>query len=193
MLVLHLVAGLGTWLIIIRRWDQVTCQWLIAIDPDELDPEVASKNNVMHLQHMQEGVSREGGAVLERKGMEMVGKRWRDKFKLLVCDANMDIRDTLRELVLPLAEFLAPGGVVIVIIQLGGRVDEEGIARKVNVISEASRESRYWLWLLWYRDREAFGSVPEVIDFDLKIKNGLKKWGFSMFLKRTRFFLCLII
>ena len=104
---------------------------------------MASKNNGMHLQHIQEGVSREGGAVLERKGMEMVGKRWRDKFKLLVCDANMDIRDTLRELVLPLAEFLAPGGVVIVIIQLGGRVDEEGIARKVNVISEASRESRY--------------------------------------------------
>ena len=104
---------------------------------------MASKNNGMHLQHIQEGVSREGGAVLERKGMEMVGKRWRDKFKLLVCDANMDIRDTLRELVLPLAEFLAPGGVVIVIIQLGGRVGEEGIARKVDVISEASRESRY--------------------------------------------------
>ena len=49
---------------------------------------MASINNVMHLQHIQEGVSREGGAVLERKGMEMVGKRWRDKFKLLVCDAK---------------------------------------------------------------------------------------------------------
>ena len=52
-------------------------------------------------------------------------------------------QDTPRELLLLNAEFLAPGGVVIVIIQLGGRVDEEGIARKVNVISEASRESRY--------------------------------------------------
>ena len=65
----------------------------------------------------------------------MVGERWRDKFKLLVCDANMDIRDTPRELVLPLAEFLAPGGVVIVTIKLGRRVGVEGIARKVDVIS----------------------------------------------------------
>ena len=64
----------------------------IAIYPAELDPEVASINNVMHLQHKPEGVSREGGAVLERKGVEMVGERWRDKFKLLVCDANMEIR-----------------------------------------------------------------------------------------------------
>ena len=33
----------------------------IAIYPAELDPEVASINNVMHLQHRPEGVSREGG------------------------------------------------------------------------------------------------------------------------------------
>jgi hypothetical protein len=73
----------------------------------------------------------------------MVGERWRDKSKLLVCDANMDIRDTLRELVLPLAEFLAPGRVVIVTIKLGRRVGVEGIARKVDVISEAIHECRY--------------------------------------------------
>ena len=46
---------------------------VIAIYPAELDPEVASINNVMHLKHKPEGVSREGGAVLERKGVEMVG------------------------------------------------------------------------------------------------------------------------
>jgi hypothetical protein len=97
---------------------------VIVIDPAELDPEVAIINNVMHLQHMQEGVSREGGAVLER--MEMVGERWTDKFKLLVCDANMDIRDTLREMVLHLKELLAPGGVAIVAIKLERRVVKEG-------------------------------------------------------------------
>ena len=37
--------------------------------------------------------------MLQRKGVEMVGERWRDMFKLLVFDANMDIRDTLREMV----------------------------------------------------------------------------------------------
>ena len=47
------------------------------------------------------------------------------------------------ELVLPLAEFLAPGGVVIVTIKLGRRVGVEGIARKVDVISEAIHECRY--------------------------------------------------
>ena len=46
---------------------------VIAIYPAELDPEVASINNVMHLQHKPEGISRDGEAVLERKGVEMVG------------------------------------------------------------------------------------------------------------------------
>ena len=30
-------------------------------------------------------------------------------FRLLVCDANMDVRDCLRELVLPLTRELVPG------------------------------------------------------------------------------------
>ena len=47
----------------------------------------------------------------------------------------MDIRDTLSELVIPVAEFLDPGGVVIVTIKLGRRVGVEGIAMKVDVIS----------------------------------------------------------
>ena len=50
----------------------------------------------------------------------MVGERWSDKFKLVVCFA--------RELVLPLAEFLAHGGgVVIVNIKLWRSVGVEGI------------------------------------------------------------------
>ena len=50
---------------------------------------------------------------------------------------------TLREVILPLAEFFAPCGVVIVTIKLGRRVDVEGIVRKVDVISEAIHECRY--------------------------------------------------
>ena len=44
-------------------------------------------------------------------------------------------QDTPRELLLLNAEFLAPGGVVIVTIKLGRSVGVEGIARKVDVIS----------------------------------------------------------
>jgi len=116
---------------------------VIAIDPAELDPEVASLDNVVHLQHKAEVVSRDEGAVLERRGLEMVGEGWRDKFRLLVCDANMDIRDTLRELVLPLTEFLAPGGVVIVTIKLGRRVGVEGIARKVESANQLLEEGGF--------------------------------------------------
>jgi len=105
---------------------------VLAIDPAQLDSQVDSLENVVHLQHKAEEVSKDGGAMLERNGLKMVGEKWKDKFRLLVCDANMDIRDTLRELVLPLAEFLAPGGMVVVTIKLGRRVGVDGIARKVE-------------------------------------------------------------
>ena len=51
-------------------------------------------------------------------------------FRLLVCDANLDIRDTLRELVLPLAEFLPSQGLLIVTLKLGRRVGVDGVKRK---------------------------------------------------------------
>jgi len=116
---------------------------VIAIDPAKLSTEVASMENVVHLQHKAEYVSKDGGAVLERTAVKMVGEKWKDKFRLLVCDANMDIRDTLRELVLPLAEFLAPGGVVIVTIKLGRRVGVKGIATKVDSAHKMLEEAGF--------------------------------------------------
>jgi len=105
---------------------------VIAIDPAELDPSVDSLENILHLKHKAEVVSGEDGKLLARSGKELVGERWREKFRLLVCDANMDIRDTVRELVLPLAVYLAPGGVLIVTLKLGRRVGVEGLAVKVK-------------------------------------------------------------
>lgn len=105
---------------------------VIAIDPAELDPAVEGLDNVLHLKHKAEVVSDENGKLLARSGKELVGDKWRDKFRLLVCDANMDIRDTVRELVLPLAEYLAPGGVLVVTLKLGRRVGAEGLAVKVE-------------------------------------------------------------
>jgi len=105
---------------------------VIAIDPAELDPAVEGLDNVLHLKHKAEVVSDLNGKLLARSGKELVGDKWRDKFRLLVCDANMDIRDTVRELVLPLAEYLAPGGVLVVTLKLGRRVGAEGLAVKVE-------------------------------------------------------------
>ena len=44
----------------------------------------------------------------------------------------MDIRDTLRELVLPLAQYLCSNGIMIVTLKLGRRVGVDGIERKVE-------------------------------------------------------------
>ena len=49
-----------------------------------------------------------------------------------MCDANMDIRGTLRELVLPLAQYLCSNGIMIVTLKLGRRVGVDGIERKVE-------------------------------------------------------------
>eukprot|EP00090_Calanus_glacialis_P025835 TRINITY_DN40571_c0_g1_i1.p1 TRINITY_DN40571_c0_g1~~TRINITY_DN40571_c0_g1_i1.p1 ORF type:complete len:387 (-),score=125.82 TRINITY_DN40571_c0_g1_i1:25-1185(-) len=103
---------------------------VIAIDPAELDPAVGSLDNVLHLQHKAEVVSDREGDLLARSGEELMGDNWSKKFRFLVCDANMDIRDTLRELVLPLALYLAPGGVLVVTLKLGRRVGVEGVARR---------------------------------------------------------------
>jgi len=127
---------------------------VIAVDPANLDPEVHSLSNVVHLQHKAEVVSEEGGAVLSKVGEGLVGTDWKNKFRFLVCDANMDIRDTLRELVLPIAVFLAPGGVLVVTIKLGRRVGVERIARQVesakNLLLEAGFKEQsirvHWLF-----------------------------------------------
>jgi len=106
---------------------------VIAIDPAVIDPAVATLDNVLHLAHKAEVVSQDNGTMLRRSAESLMGTAWRKNFRLLVCDANLDIRDTLRELVLPLAEFLYPGGVLIVTIKLGRRVGEDGVARKEEI------------------------------------------------------------
>jgi len=140
-------AAPGGWTRFLAEYQQKTKNGpsvsVIAIDPAELDAEVSNMDNVLHLQHKAEVVSRDEGSALERSGVEMVGELWKDKFKLLVCDANMDIRDTLRELVLPLARFLAPGGVVIVTIKLGRRVGVAGVARQVKSAHQLLEEGGF--------------------------------------------------
>jgi len=103
---------------------------VIAIDPAKLDPAVDGLDNVLHLQHKAEVVSSNEGDLLAKSGEQLVGPNWGEKFRLLICDANMDIRDTLRELVLPLALHLAPGGILVVTLKLGRRVGLEGVARQ---------------------------------------------------------------
>ena len=69
---------------------------------------------------------------MQEEAERIAGAEWRDQMRLLVCDANMDIRDTLRELVLPLAEFLSARALLIVTLKLGRRVGVDGVERKVD-------------------------------------------------------------
>ena len=54
--------------------------------------------------------------------------------RLLICDANLDVRDSVRDLVLPLTSDLLPGGILVITLKLGRRVGEEGILRKVEAV-----------------------------------------------------------
>ena len=74
---------------------------VIAIDPASLCPTVSSLENVVHLKDKAEQVSHNQGDILAEAANKLVGESWRDKLRLLMCDANLDIRDSLRELVLP--------------------------------------------------------------------------------------------
>ena len=88
-----------------------------------IDPAVDSLDNVLHLKHNTEVVSNE-------EGKELVGNESREKFKLIICDVNIHTKDTVRELVVPLAKHLTPGGVLVVTLKLSWRV--EGLAVKVE-------------------------------------------------------------
>ena len=79
---------------------------VIAIDPASLCPTVSSLENVVHLKDKAEQVSHNQGDILAEAANKLVGESWRDKLRLLMCDANLDIRDSLRELVLPFLPFL---------------------------------------------------------------------------------------
>ena len=109
---------------------------VLAIDPGALAPDILSLTNVTHLACKAEQVSADHGALLTQEAEQLVGADWRQQFRLLVCDANLDIRDTLRELVLPLARLLPQTALVIVTLKLGRRVGTEGILRKQNSARE---------------------------------------------------------
>jgi len=105
---------------------------VIAVDPGKLSASVSELNNVSHVASKAECLSSDNGHVLNQVATKLVGDTWKQQFRLLVCDANMDIRDTLRELVLPLAQYLCSNGVMIVTLKLGRRVGIDGIERKVD-------------------------------------------------------------
>ena len=103
---------------------------VLAIDPGQLSESVASLSRVRHLACKAEAVSDNGGRLLQEEAERLVGEAWEQQLRLLVCDANLDIRDTLRELVLPLAKFLPNKGLLIVTLKLGRRVGVDGVKRK---------------------------------------------------------------
>jgi len=75
-------------------------------------------------------------SLLAQAGEQLVGPNWKDQYRLLVCDANLDVRDSVRELVLPLTKDLAPGALVVVTLKLGRRVGEAGVVRKVGAVRD---------------------------------------------------------
>jgi len=77
----------------------------------------------------------DGLSPLENAGRELCGLKWRDQFRLLVCDANLDVRDSVRELLTPLALCLAANGVAIITLKLGRRVGQAGVIRKTEAVA----------------------------------------------------------
>ena len=109
---------------------------VIAIAPASLCPTVSSLENVVHLKDKAEQVSHNQGDILAEAANKLVGESWRDKLRLLMCDGNLDIRDSLRELVLPFLPFLCSicsGGVDVVTVKLGRRVGVTGVERKYEI------------------------------------------------------------
>ena len=48
-----------------------------------------------------------------------------------MCDANLDVRDSVRDLVTPLARRMSAGGIAIITLKLGRRVGKHGIERNI--------------------------------------------------------------
>lgn len=78
----------------------------------------------------------EKSSPLEKAGKELCGSNWRKYYRLLVCDANLDVRDSVRELVTPLALCLAARGVAIITLKLGRRVGKTGVIRKTKAVAD---------------------------------------------------------
>jgi len=113
---------------------------IVAIDPAELEEGVADRPNVVHLKHKAQDVA---GGMLDQAASRLVGQNWRESYRLLVCDANLDVRNTLKELVLPLTGDLLPGGLLILTLKLKRRTGVEGVQRKVEQARELLEEAGF--------------------------------------------------
>jgi len=116
---------------------------VLAVDPGMLESSVLSLTNVSHLACKAENLSADDGRLLAEEATALVGSDWASRLRCIVCDANLDIRDTLRELVLPLATFLPVRGILIVTLKLGRRVGVDGIQRKVDSAMELLTEAGF--------------------------------------------------
>ena len=134
LLALDVGAAPGGWTRVLSRVHSHVS--VLAIDPGKLCPSVEELPNISHVASKAETLSDNNGEMLDREASKLVGDDWREQYRLLVCDANLDIRDTLRELVLPLASFLQQGGIMVVTLKLGRRVGVEGVERKVTSARE---------------------------------------------------------
>ena len=134
LLALDVGAAPGGWTRVLSRVHSHVS--VLAIDPGKLCPSVEELPNISHVASKAETLSDNNGEMLAREASKLVGDDWREQYRLLVCDANLDIRDTLRELVLPLASFLQQGGIMVVTLKLGRRVGVEGVERKVTSARE---------------------------------------------------------
>jgi len=113
---------------------------IVAIDPAELEEGVADRPNVVHLKHKAQDVA---GGMLDQAATRLVGQNWKESYRLLVCDANLDVRNTLKELVLPLTGDLLPGGLLILTLKLKRRTGVEGVQRKVDQARELLEEAGF--------------------------------------------------
>jgi len=113
---------------------------VVAIDPAQLEKGVAERQNIIHLKHKAQDVA---GGMLTQAATSLTGQDWREKYRLLVCDSNTDVRDTLKELVLPLAGDLLPGGLLILTLKLKRRTGVEGVQRKVESARQLLEEAGF--------------------------------------------------
>ena len=60
-----------------------------------------------------------------------------------MCDANLDVRDSVRELVTPLALCLAARGVAIITLKLGRRVGKAGVVRKTDAVADLLKSAGF--------------------------------------------------
>jgi len=113
---------------------------VVAIDPAQLEKGVGERQNVVHLKHKAQDVA---GGMLTQAASSLTGQDWREKYRLLVCDSNTDVRDTLKELVLPLTGDLLPGGLLILTLKLKRRTGVEGVQRKVESARQLLEEAGF--------------------------------------------------